>query len=355
MNAAGLTMFAVAMVILTIGEVIMWPAFLTLANELAPKGKAGFYQGLVNSIATIGKMVEPVFGGFIVDFYNIEALFFVIVGLLIIPFITIKIYDRNVQLKTEQTEARRSIMTDIKLIALDMDGTLLNDAQEVPEANRLAIEKALAKDVHVILSTGRGIDHCYSYAVDLKLPSYIVSANGAEIWTMEKELLQRKPIRLEMIEKLYNLARQVGVEIWMISTAGAFREKEIPRDFENYDWLKFGCSTEDQKKLDILVKEFSVYEELELANSLPTNIEVNAKGVSKAGALRYLCDKIGITMENVLACGDSLNDIKMIQEAGAGVAMGNAQEAIKKAADYITVSNNEAGVAAAIEKYVLHA
>lgn len=245
-------------------------------------------------------------------------------------------------------------MTEIKLIALDMDGTLLNDAQEVPEANRLAIEKALKKGVHVILSTGRGIDNCYPYALDLKLPSYIVSANGAEVWTMEKELLQRKPIRLETIEKLYNLARQVGAGVWMISTEGAFREEEIPQDLENYDWLKIGCFTEDQKKLDMLVKEFSVYDELELTNSLPTNIEVNAKGVSKAGALRYLCDKIGITMENVLACGDSLNDIKMIQEAGVGVAMGNAQEAIKNVADHTTVTNNEAGVAAAIEKYVLN-
>lgn len=243
-------------------------------------------------------------------------------------------------------------MSDIKLIALDMDGTLLNDDNEVPEANRLAIEKALAKDVHVILSTGRGIDRCHPYAIDLQLPSYIVSANGAEIWTVEKELLQRTPIRLELIEKLYNIARQADVGIWMISTEGVFR-KDIPTDLENYEWLKIGCYTEDQQKLDILVKEYSKYEELELTNSLPTNIEVNAKGVSKARALKFLCEKIGITMENVLACGDSLNDIKMIQEAGVGVAMGNAQQAIKNVADYVTVDNNEAGVAEAIEKFVL--
>lgn len=103
MNASAFTVFAVAMVILTVGEVLMWPAFPTLANELAPKGKEGFYQGLVNSIATIGRMVGPVFGGFIVDFYNIEVLFFVILGLLLIPFITTKLYDRNVQQKTEQS------------------------------------------------------------------------------------------------------------------------------------------------------------------------------------------------------------------------------------------------------------
>lgn len=243
-------------------------------------------------------------------------------------------------------------MADINLIALDMDGTLLNGMEEVTEDNRIAIQKALAKDVHVILSTGRGVDSCYAYGVDLNLPSYIVTANGAEIYTMEKELLQQTTIQFELIEKLYNIAVQVGVGMWMISTEGVFRDNDVIA-FDQYTWLKFGCHSTDQRKLDILVEEFSKFEALELTNSLPTNIEVNAKGVSKAKALRYLCEKIGITMENVLACGDSLNDMKMLQEAGVGVAMGNAQEAIKNVADYITEDNNNSGVARAIEKFVL--
>lgn len=243
-------------------------------------------------------------------------------------------------------------MKEIKLIALDMDGTLLNDVNEVTEKNRKAIEKALEKDVHVILSTGRGFDRCYPYAVDLRLPSYLVPANGAEIWTMEKELLRRKPLRTEMVEKLYNLAIQAGAGIWMVSTADVF-QNERPDDFYSHEWLKFGCYTENEKALNILVNEFSKYEELEISNSLPTNIEVNAKGVSKADALQFICDRIGITMDNVMACGDSLNDIKMIQQSGVGIAMGNAQEAIKKVADYVVASNNDSGVAEAIERFVL--
>lgn len=97
MNAGNFTMFAVAMAILTIGEVLMWPAFPTLANQLAPKGREGFCQGLVNSIATIGRMVGPLAGGFIVDYYNIEVLFFCLLGLLMIPYITTFLYDRNVK------------------------------------------------------------------------------------------------------------------------------------------------------------------------------------------------------------------------------------------------------------------
>ncbi|MCF3943412.1 MFS transporter [Oceanobacillus sp. APA_J-5(13-2)] len=100
MNAQQFTMFAVAMIILTIGEVLMWPAFPTLANKLAPKGREGFYQGLVNSIATVGRMTGPLVGGFIVDYYHIEILFFCLVGLLLIPYITTFLYDKKI--KAEQ-------------------------------------------------------------------------------------------------------------------------------------------------------------------------------------------------------------------------------------------------------------
>ncbi|HLR52116.1 MAG TPA: HAD-IIB family hydrolase, partial [Candidatus Avamphibacillus sp.] len=116
---------------------------------------------------------------------------------------------------------------------------------------------------------------------------------------------------------------------------------------------KFGCETKDKNKLDAIIEEISYIGGIEMTNSLPTNIEVNPEGVNKANALKTVCKKLGITMDNVLACGDSINDIKMIQEAGVGVAVGNAQQAIKNVADFVTETNNNDGVAKAIEKYVL--
>lgn len=95
MTAEEFTMFAIAMVILTLGEVIMWPAFPTLANELAPKGRSGFYQGMVNSIAAVGRMVGPLFGGIIVDTLNMEFLFYIVIVILFIPYITTKFYIFN--------------------------------------------------------------------------------------------------------------------------------------------------------------------------------------------------------------------------------------------------------------------
>ncbi|WP_047984483.1 MDR family MFS transporter [Ornithinibacillus californiensis] len=97
MYAEAFTMFAISMVILTIAEMLIWPAIPTLANELAPQGRAGFYQGFVNSIAAAGRMLGPVLGGLVVDFFNIQVLFYILIVILFIPFITTKLYDKGIQ------------------------------------------------------------------------------------------------------------------------------------------------------------------------------------------------------------------------------------------------------------------
>lgn len=99
------TGFLVAMVILTIGEMLIWPAVPTIANDLAPKGRQGFYQGFVNSTATGGRMIGPLLGGFVVDYYNMNLLFYIIIGLLTIGIFTTIFYDKklNVAVKGDQT------------------------------------------------------------------------------------------------------------------------------------------------------------------------------------------------------------------------------------------------------------
>ncbi|MUK89055.1 MFS transporter [Ornithinibacillus sp. L9] len=106
MVAEQFTVFAVAMIILTIGEILVWPAIPTLANELAPKGRAGFYQGFINSVAAAGRMIGPVVGGVIVDVFNIQLLFYILLFLLFIPFVTTKLFDRGVQPEKELAEAK---------------------------------------------------------------------------------------------------------------------------------------------------------------------------------------------------------------------------------------------------------
>ncbi|MGF7013178.1 MFS family permease [Ornithinibacillus bavariensis] len=97
MFAEQFTMFAAAMVILTTAEMLIWPAIPTLANNLAPHGRAGFYQGFVNSVAAAGRMLGPFLGGMLVDFFNIQVLFFILIALLFIPFATTTLYDRGIK------------------------------------------------------------------------------------------------------------------------------------------------------------------------------------------------------------------------------------------------------------------
>ncbi|HLR03962.1 MAG TPA: Cof-type HAD-IIB family hydrolase [Virgibacillus sp.] len=243
-------------------------------------------------------------------------------------------------------------MKDIKLVALDMDGTLLNSSEEISDKTKAVIKSALDKNIHVVLSTGRSLTTSFPYGQELNLTSYIITCNGGEIWTMEKELVEQNLMEAKLIEKLWYLCQEQDVTTWMVSTDNIYRNSR-PDDFYIHKWLKFGCHTLDQQKLDDILKELSYMGDVEITNSLPNNMEVNPKGVHKANGLKTVCQKLGLTMDEVLAAGDSLNDMKMIQEAGIGVAMGNAQEAIKKAADVITDTNDENGVARVIEQYVL--
>ena len=99
--AGQFTAFAVAMVIMTIGEMLVWPAVPTIADQLAPKGREGFYQGIVNSTATGGRMIGPILGGILVDYYDMTILFTVIIGLFFLSTITTVIYDRKLKAANE--------------------------------------------------------------------------------------------------------------------------------------------------------------------------------------------------------------------------------------------------------------
>lgn len=242
---------------------------------------------------------------------------------------------------------------EVKLIALDMDGTLLTSKDEVSEANKLAIKKARDKGVSVMLSTGRWLNSCYPFAEMLELDTPVITVNGGEIWSAEKELIERHVHDPVIMEKMWKLGKEMNVNMWIVSTEKVYNGGAYPDDFSAHEWLKIGFSTEDLSKLESIRKKLGDYENLELTNSLPTNIEVNPLGVNKANGLLRVCEELSISMSEVMAVGDSLNDIKMIEQAGIGVAMGNGQEKIKEVADFITSTNNDDGVAKAIEQFIL--
>ncbi|KMK76905.1 Cof-type HAD-IIB family hydrolase [Alkalihalobacillus pseudalcaliphilus] len=240
---------------------------------------------------------------------------------------------------------------EIRLIALDMDGTLLNSEHVVSPANQQAIEAAKEKGVHVMLSTGRSLLTSQEYREALKL-DYHITVNGSEIWGPTGEILERQNVPFSDIELLYQLMEKHQTQYWAVTEEKVWRN-EFPVDADRHNWLKFGFQFETEDVRDALLKALEEHGGFEISNSHPFNLEVNTLGINKANAIKKVCEKLSITMEEVLACGDSINDLAMIREAGVGVAMGNAQPIIKEEADWVTSSHNEDGVAKAIEKFVL--
>lgn len=241
-----------------------------------------------------------------------------------------------------------------RLLALDMDGTVLNNKQQISDNNRKWIHKAIDEGIIVCFATGRGIQNVISYVEELELDSPIVTVNGSEVWKKPHELHNRHLIPSPQIVELRQLAIQYDVWYWGYAVEGLYRKEGWLEDHEDFNWLKFGVYTEDSSKLQTITETVRSWDVFEITNSHPNNIELNPKGISKASGLREVCQIYGIDMGEVVAAGDSLNDLAMIQHAGFGVAMGNAQETIKQAADFITLTNEEDGIAHLIESHLLN-
>jgi HAD superfamily hydrolase (TIGR01484 family) len=246
-------------------------------------------------------------------------------------------------------------MGKYRLLALDLDGTLLNDRSEISEMNAIWVKHAVDAGITVCVSTGRGFAGAVTFAEQLGLETPMITVNGGEIWTKPHSLHRRTLMDAEMIMKLHALAEQYDVWFWAYSTEDIYNKERWVGDTIASHWLKFGYYTEDIPILNAILKEVQTWDGLELSNSSPFNIEINAAGVSKATALVEVCRMCGYDMSEVVAVGDSLNDIAAIRASGLGVAMGNAQDEVKAAADVVTGSNQVNGVAQVIQNYVLRA
>ncbi|THF82610.1 Cof-type HAD-IIB family hydrolase [Cohnella fermenti] len=246
-------------------------------------------------------------------------------------------------------------MGHYRLLALDLDGTTLNDRSEISETNREWIAKAREAGVTVCVSTGRGYDSALPFAEWLGLgESPLIVVNGGEIWRKPGELHRRTTLSHEKVMKLHRLAeRHPEAWFWAYSTQGIYNKERWIGDTYAVDWLKFGYYDENLETLAAIRTELEAWEGLELSNSSPFNIEVNPAGITKATAIEEVCGLIGCTMAEAVAVGDSLNDLAAIKAVGLGVAMGNAQDEVKAGADVVTGSNLEDGVAQVIRQYVL--
>ncbi|HZG57582.1 Cof-type HAD-IIB family hydrolase [Paenibacillus sp.] len=241
-----------------------------------------------------------------------------------------------------------------KLLALDMDGTLLNEKSEISDANERWIREAIDAGIAVCFATGRGYASALPFAQRLALTSPMVLVNGGEVWASPDRLHSRETMPAEDIVSLRDIALRYDTWYWGYSVDRVFNKNDWLEDPFSTEWLKFGFFTEDEAALAAVAADvLALPRPFETTNSHPNNLELNPLGVSKASGLRQVCAMLGCDMREVVACGDSLNDAAMIREAGLGVAMGNAQDAVKRIADAVTLTNEEDGVAHVIRTYLL--
>lgn len=269
----------------------------------------------------------------------------------------------------------------VKVILLDLDGTLLNSDKTISPANYAALERAAAMGVHIVPATGRFYQAMPQVVRDLPFVRYAVSVNGAELYdAKEKKVIHKEELEPEEAVAVYEYLSSLPalcdayVEGWGYMDRGCYgsidefatvpyvarmlKELRTPVD----DMKAFLARHRVQKVMAFFkdmdrralelerVKER--FPDTAVSSSIANNIEVNARKATKGGALLNLCAVLGIDGKDSMAFGDGSNDLTMIQTAGIGVAMGNADPGLKEAADFVTLTCDEDGVAHAIEKFV---
>ncbi|ATD54507.1 sugar-phosphatase [Clostridium chauvoei] len=265
-----------------------------------------------------------------------------------------------------------------KLIALDMDGTLLREDKSISERTKLAIQKAREKGVTVVLATGRPIEGVSRYLEILDMyrdNDYVLSYNGALVQkTKSKEVVSKVSLKGQDVHDLYKLSKENGVNIHAFSeiqgliTPKISKYTEVEATINGIDVSEKDFNSIDKEEViakimmidepeilapatENLPKE--IYEKYTVVRSTPYFLEFLNKDANKGTGLELLAKHLGIKREEVIAMGDAGNDLHMIEYAGLGVAMGNSFEEVKEAADYITATNEEDGVAKVIEEFVL--
>ncbi|MBE6055218.1 MAG: HAD family phosphatase [Clostridium sartagoforme] len=278
---------------------------------------------------------------------------------------------------------------NIKLICIDMDGTLLNSRDEITDRNKEALRKARELGVTIAITTGRLFSSAKYYSDLIGVDTAVLASNGAYIRINQngKDTVLETPLPKDIVLSIYNICKKHGLSANFNSWDTLIRENEIP---ESHAYHIMNKNLPDDKKVNFLVdtkdflntlKNFNgnilkgiVFEDssnkdnlwaakeelketfgdtLHVVSSGANNFEVILGTISKGIAVAYLAESLNLKPNEVMCLGDSENDLSMIEYAGIGVAMGNGLELIKDAADYITDTNDNSGVAKAIEHFVI--
>ena len=264
-----------------------------------------------------------------------------------------------------------------QLIAMDLDGTLNNDEKRITEKTKAALMDAQKRGIRLALASARPSPGLFKERDILRLQDFggilmsynggriVDAATGETLFETAMDLQQTKQV-LRFLETLpVTPILDDGKQFYVTDKNGYKVDYECRNnnmvcsevgnlaDFLSFAPIKILMSVlpEELSSIQKQIADF-LPEELTVVQTAPFYLEVIPRRINKGQGIRDICAAIGISTEEVIAFGDAANDIPMLQAAGVGVAMGNATDAVKRAANYITLSNNEDGIAAALEKFL---
>lgn len=267
-------------------------------------------------------------------------------------------------------------MSKVRLIALDLDGTTLDSSKQVSEKNRNAIINAVKNGVHVCIASGRAFDTLPSVVTEIPGIEYAITSNGAAVYEIkDKKCLRSYKLTAESVKTILELTKDMPVTYEAFIEGRAYAGSEYI-----HNPVKFGATKEaihyiqttrtlidditgfirqhvdELDSMDIIVKDAdmkervcdAIYKETQdvyITSSVKQLVEISYKDAGKKSGVKFLADRLGVPKEEIAAFGDADNDKDMIEYAGYGIAVANASISLKEKADYITLSNDEDGIA----------
>ena len=273
---------------------------------------------------------------------------------------------------------------DIRIIALDLDGTLLNSNKELTERNYRALAAAAAKGIEIVPTTGRFYDAMPAVIRELPFVNYAITINGAQVANVRTgEVLYRAEIPWQQAVEIMTFLDTLPVVYDCFMDNAAWMTAALQEKIDDYtddvhyrkmvrqlrapvpelkafitdlahDVQKSQFFTMDAALRARMLRELpQMFHGIVTSSALKHNVEINQARANKGEAVLALAAHLGYGAEHVMTFGDGLNDLSMIKAAGTGVVMANGEDEVKACADYITDDCDHDGVAAAIEKFCL--